>query len=220
MNGVHDMGGMMGFGPIVPEQDEPVFHAPWEGRTLAMTIAMGPVGGWGADGGRFSRESVPPADYLSMSYYELWFAGLVRLLLADGLITQAEVEAGRMLEAAKPVAGILEAEAVAPMIAKGRPVLRPIDQPARFQVGGQVRAKNIHPIGHTRLPRYVRGHVGTITHVHGAHVFPDSSAAGKGENPQWLYTVRFTGRELWGDQADTDVTVSVDAWESYLEPLL
>jgi nitrile hydratase subunit beta len=122
------------------------------------------------------------------------------------------------LHAAKPVAGILKACEVAARLAKGGPTDRPASAPARFKAGDRVRARNLHPVGHTRLPRYVRGHVGTVTHLHGVHVFPDVNATGQGEAPQWLYTVRFAGTELWGAAADPAVTVSVDAWESYLEP--
>lgn len=218
MNGAQDMGGVMGFGPVVPEHDEPVFHGEWERRVLAMTVAMGPVGGWSADAGRFARENVPPLDYLSRSYYQIWYAGLMRLLLDRGLVTAKEMEAGHALVPPGPVARTLAADDVAPFLAKGRPTERAIDQSARFAVGDRVRARNIHPTGHTRLPRYVRGHVGVVTLLHGAHVFPDTSAAGTGEAPQWLYTVRFAGTELWGEAADPSVTVSVDAWDSYLEP--
>lgn len=218
MNGAHDMGGVMGFGCVVPEQDEPVFHAKWEERVLAMNIAMGPPAGWNIDQTRFAREDVAPLAYLSSSYYEIWFAGLTRMLAERGLVSAAELEAGHALEPAKAVPRILAAAEVAPMLAKGRSAERPVAAPARFKVGDHVRAINIHPRGHTRLPRYVRGRAGTITHLHGGHVFPDTNGAGAGENPQWLYTVRFTATEVWGRDADPSLTVSVDAWESYLEP--
>ncbi len=217
MNGAQDMGGAMGFGPVVPEANEPVFHGDWERRVLAMTVAMGPAGGWSADAGRFARENVPPVDYLSRSYYEIWYFGLLRLLLDKGLVTPAELEAGHAMVPAKPVARVLAGGDVGPMLAKGRPTHRTVSEPARFAIGDRVRARNIHPTGHTRLPRYVRGRVGVVTLQHGAHVFPDTSAAGTGEQPQWLYTVRFAGLELWGEGADPSVTVSVDAWDSYLE---
>lgn len=219
MNGAQDMGGVMGFGPVVPEANEPVFHGEWERRVLAMTVAMGPVGGWSADAGRFARENVPPVDYLSRSYYEIWYFGLLRLLLDKGLVTPPEMAAGHAIGSAKPVNRVLGAADIAPMLAKGRPTERPIAAAAQFSIGSRVRARNMHPTGHTRLPRYVRGHVGVVTLLHGAHVFPDTSAAGTGEAPQWLYTVRFDGAELWGEAADPTVTVSVDAWESYLEPV-
>ena len=218
MNGAHDMGGVMGFGHVVAEKDEPVFHSGWEARVRAMTVAMGLPMGANIDQGRFAREDVPPLDYLSKSYYEVWFAGLVRMLAERDLVTADEVAAGKSLQPAKPVGRILRADDVGPMLAGGRPYSRDVEATAQFSVGDRVRARNIHPKGHTRLPRYVRGHVGTVTHLHGAHVFPDSNAAGLGEAPQWLYTVRFAGTELWGEAADPTVTVSVDAWESYLEP--
>lgn len=224
MNGAQDMGGVMGFGPVVPEPNEPVFHGEWERRAMAMTVAMGPVGGWSIDASRFARENLPPLDYLSRSYYEIWFSGLVRLLIDRGLMTTAELEAANaqapQAEGSQAkVAHALSADDVGPFLAKGRPTERTISAPARFAIGDRVRARNIHPTGHTRLPRYVRGHIGTVTLLHGAHVFPDTSAAGTGEAPQWLYTVRFAGTELWGEAADPSVTVSVDAWESYLEPV-
>ena len=218
MNGAHDMGGVMGFGPVAAEKDEPVFHSRWEARVRAMVMAMGLPMAANIDQGRFAREDVSPSDYLSKTYYEVWFAGLVRMLAERGLVTADEVAAGNSLRPRKAVARILKADEVGPMLAGSKPYTRDVDAPALFSVGNRVRARNIHPKGHTRLPRYVRGHVGTVTQLHGAHVFPDSNAAGLGEAPQWLYTVRFAGTELWGDDADPTVTVSVDAWESYLEP--
>jgi nitrile hydratase len=218
MNGAHDMGGMMGFGPVVAETDEPVFHAPWERRAMALTLAMGAAGGWSIDQSRAARESQNPAEYLAQTYYQIWITGLEKLMLERGLVTREEIAAGRMLAPAKAVARILSADKVAAALARGGPTERAASTPQRFQIGERVRARNIHPGGHTRLPRYVRGHVGVVTHVHGAHVLPDSSAAGTGEAPEWLYTIRFSARELWGEGADATATVSVDAWESYLEP--
>jgi len=219
MNGAHDMGGVMGFGPVIPENNEPVFHFEWQGRVRAMTIAMGAPMGANIDQGRFARENVPPLEYLSRSYYELWFAGLTRMLLDRVLVTPEELAAGRSMNAIKPVPRILNAGDVASLLSKGRPYERTIATPSRYKADDRVRARNIHPAGHTRLPRYVRGRVGTVTRVHGAHVFPDSNAAALGEAPQWLYNVRFTAAELWGEAADPTVSVSVDAWESYLEPI-
>jgi nitrile hydratase subunit beta len=203
VNGAHDMGGTHGFGPVVAEPDEPYFHADWERRVLALVLAMGATGQWNIDQSRFAREDRPPAEYLSLSYYEIWLAGLERLL--------AERE---------PLEGIapLRAHDVAALLARGSSAEREPPRPPRFAVGDQVRARNINPRGHTRLPRYVRGHVGTVVHVHGAHVYPDVHARGEGEDPQWLYTVRFDGRELWGPDGDPRSGVSVDAFEPYLEP--
>jgi nitrile hydratase len=208
----------MGFGPVVPEPDEPMFHAEWERRAFALTLAMGATGSWNLDQSRFARESLPPGQYLAKSYYEIWLAGLEKLMAERGLVTPAEIAAGKALDPPRPVARTLAAGNVESTLRKGGPTGRPATAAQRFQVAQRVRARNIHPTGHTRLPRYVRGHVGVITHVHGAHVFPDANAAGQGESPQWLYTARFAAQELWGEAADPNGTVSVDAWESYLEP--
>ncbi|PZA11984.1 nitrile hydratase subunit beta [Rhodopseudomonas palustris] len=217
MNGAHDMGGMDGFGPVMPEPNEPLFHAAWERRAFALTLAMGRPGGWNIDMSRFARENRAPVDYLSKSYYQLWLAGLEALMAERGLVTADEIAAGSPLHPPKTVP-VLEAAGVAPMLARGTPTERDAAAPARFGVGDRVRAKELHPRTHTRLPRYVRGRVGTVELVHGAHVFPDSHALGRGEQPQWLYTVAFEARELWGDDADLASRVSVDAWDSYLEP--
>jgi nitrile hydratase subunit beta len=217
MNGAQDMGGMMGFGPVVAEKDEPVFHAPWERRAFALTLAMAAPGGWNIDQGRAARESLNPTDYLAKSYYQIWIAGLEKLMAERGLVTAAEIAAGKVLHPAKKVARVLAAERVAGLLAKGGPTQRPATAPQRFCIGQRVFARNMHPVGHTRLPRYVRGHVGCVTHVHGVHVLPDANAQGVGEDPQWLYSVRFAAQELWGEAADPTVSVSVDAWENYLE---
>lgn len=217
MNGAQDMGGMHGFGPVTPEPNEPVFHAEWERRVLALTLAMGATGEWNLDMSRAARESLPPAEYLAKSYYELWLAGLERLIAARGLVAPQEIAAGRSLGPPSPLKRVLAAADVAKGLARGAATERPANAPARFVVGERVRARNMHPKTHTRLPRYVRGHLGIIERLHGCHVFPDSHAIGAGENPQWLYTVRFDGPELWGADADPSLKVSVDAWEPYLE---
>ncbi len=219
MNGAHDMGGQMGFGPVEEEPDEPVFHADWERTAFGLTIAMGAAGAWNLDMGRQARESLPPAEYLSSSYYEIWTKGLEKLLLQTGLVTAEELAAGRSLEPGEPVKRVLNPDDVLRSLHVGAPSTRPVDTPARFTIGDRVITRNINPSGHTRLPRYARARRGVIERVHGAHVFPDSNAQGRGEAPQWLYTVVFTGTELWGDEADETVTASIDAWESYLEPL-
>ncbi len=217
MDGAHDMGGVKWFDPVAPEPDEPVFHAEWERRAFAITMAMGMPGGWNIDMSRFAREDRPPEDYLSKSYYQIWLAGLERLALERDLIAPDEIEAGKPLHPAKPVAKTLTPDGVAKVLHRGGPTERDAVAPARFVAGDRVRAKMIHPPTHTRLPRYVRGHVGIIERVLGCHVFPDSNATGAGENPQWLYTVSFDGAELWGGASDPNLSVSVDAWEPYLE---
>jgi nitrile hydratase len=217
MDGAQDMGGVHGFGPVRPETNEPVFHAPWEKRAFAITLAMARPGGWNIDQSRFARENRPHADYLAKSYYEIWIAGLERLTTERGLIAADEIAAGRALHPAKP-ATQLRAEDVAAMLRRGGPTERPSDQPARFAVGDRVRTITANPPTHTRLPRYVRGHVGLVTQQHGVHVFPDTNASGAGEQPQHLYTVTFDARELWGETADPSASMSVDAWDAYLEP--
>lgn len=218
MNGAQDMGGLHGFGPVEPEPNEPPFHAPWERRAFALTLAMAMPGGWNIDMSRSARESLPPAEYLRKSYYEIWLAGLEKLMAERGLVAPDEIAAGHALHPAKPVKRTLSSDDVANVLYRGGPTGREASASARFSPGDRVRAKNMHPLTHTRLPRYVRGHVGIVALVHGCHVFPDSNATGAGENPRWLYTVRFEARELWGADADPTVKVSVDAWEPYLEP--
>ena len=216
MNGVHDMGGMQGFGPVTPERDEPLFHAPWERRVFGVTLAMGGTGAWNLDQSRAARESLPPAHYLASNYYRIWFDGMCKLMLERNLVTREEMAEGRMRIAPAAIARALPAERVAPALALGTSTLRDVPTPARFAVGDPVRTKNLNPPTHTRLPRYCRGRTGTVTSIHGAHVFPDTNACARGEQPQWLYTVRFSARELWG--ADTTATaVHVDCWERYLE---
>jgi nitrile hydratase subunit beta len=217
MEGGQDMGGVAWSGPVQPEPGEPVFHAEWERRAFALTLAMGMPGGWNIDMSRFARENRPPQEYLAKSYYQIWLAGLERLMLERGLIASDEIDAGKVLHPVKPVARTLTPEDVAAVLHRGGPTERDAKSPALFAVGDRVRTKMIHPPTHTRLPRYVRGHVGTIEMLHGVHVFPDSNSLGQ-ENPQWLYTVTFDGRELWGVDGDVSVKTSVDAWESYLDP--
>ena len=216
MNSVHDMGGMEGLGAIAPEAAEPVFHERWEARTLALTLAAGSWGRWTLDESRHVRERIPGAEYLRMSYYEKWFTGLVALLVQKGLVTKEEIETARPAPGTVKATPPLTADRVATALAKGGPTERMIAQGPNFSPGMRVRARNLNPSGHTRLPRYVRGKVGTIARHHGAHVFPDTNAHGLGEQPQHLYQVRFEARELWGDGKRN--AVYLDLWESYLEP--
>lgn len=217
MNGAQDLGGMHGFGPVEPETNEPVFHAEWEKRAFALTLAMAMPGQWNIDMSRFARENRPPGEYLAMSYYQIWFAALETMLKERALMADDEIAAGHSLRAPKKVARILSPADVAQVLYRGAPTERATKSAAKFKTGDRVRAKTINPVTHTRLPRYVRGRVGAIERVIGCHVFPDSNALGAGENPQWLYTVCFDGRELWGADGDPTVAVSVDAWEPYLE---
>jgi nitrile hydratase subunit beta len=218
VNGAADLGGMMGFGPVVPEPEDERFHAEWEPRILALVLAMAAAGRWSIDASRFARESLPPSVYLSSSYYAIWTLGLERLLVAAGLVQAEELAEGRARGPGSDVRAWSPDDARA-AFAAGSPYTRPAPGPARFAVGDVVRTRVLHPAGHTRLPRYARGKRGTVERVHGVHVLPDSNAHGHGEQPEWLYSVRFTGRELWGEAADPTLTVSIDAWDSYLDPL-
>lgn len=217
MNGVHDMGGMMGFGAVVPEPESMRFHADWEKRALAVTLAIGALGKWNIDASRFSRESLPPAQYLSSGYYQIWLAALQNMLVKHDLISAPEL-AGEVPVITGDTSAI-DPQTMRAALQRGTDYARPAPAPARFAPGQRVRARMINPAHHTRLPRYVRGRVGVIDRMHGVFVFPDSHAMGQGEDPQWLYCVAFDGAELWGVDTEPDVSVSVDAWESYLEPV-
>jgi nitrile hydratase len=221
MNGVHDMGGLQGFGAVQPELNEPVFHADWERQAMGLTVLMGGCGQWNLDQARSTRESLSPPLYLSSSYYQIWIEALERLMLARGLVADDELRIGQMTTPALSVR-VLAADQVDAAMARGTSAERPVRAPARFEPGQRVRARQMHPTGHTRLPRYVRGHVGTVQAVRGVHVLPDQHTAHPStpasDQGEWLYTVVFDACDLWGPQADPTVSVSVDAWESYLEP--
>ena len=216
MDGIHDMGGMHGFGKVEAEPDEPVFHADWEGRTLALNRAMGYTGVWTIDQTRAGIEELPPDLYLTSSYYKKWAVRLENLVVALGLASADEIKAGHALRPGRTLKRKLNAAEVPNTLTRGS-YARPAKAAARFKVGDRVRTRNIHPATHTRLPRYARGRVGVIEALHGCHVFPDSVAIGAGEDPQWLYTVLFAGRELWGENADPTLNVSIEAFEPYLE---
>ena len=212
-----DLGGRLGCGPVVPEAEGELFHASWEPRALALTLAMGATSAWTIDATRSARETLP--DYANSSYYAIWVKGLEKLLLERGLVGRAELTEGRARGTPRPVPRLLRAADVAPTLARGAPTLRPATTPARFAAGDRVRTRSGEVAHHTRLPGYARGRLGRVVRVHGTHVYADSNAQGLGEQPQWLYTVAFVGSELWGENATEGLTVSVDAWEPYLEPV-
>jgi nitrile hydratase subunit beta len=218
VNGIHDMGGMHGMGPVQYEKNEPVFHANWEGRVFALVLATGAWGKWNIDASRHSREVIPPAEYLRMGYYEKWYAGLIGLLIKSSLVTRAEVESGVPSVGSAKATPPLTADKIPAMLAKRINASRDVPVAPRFQTGQRVRARNVHPVGHTRLPRYVRAKLGTIDRDHGVFVFPDTNAHFLGEKPQHVYSVRFVARELWGEQAAPRDSVYVDLWDDYLEP--
>jgi nitrile hydratase subunit beta len=226
MNGMHDLGGMQDFGGVVAEPNEPVFHADWERRVFAMRIAMGSWRRWNIDMTRRSVEQLPPLQYLSSSYYELWLASLIQLLEQSGLLEAAELrrvrEAPESIPAPRPPFaikdGAVRREDVARMAlgpSRGTRVDEPL--PAQFSVGQAVLTRNLHPVGHTRLPRYARGRRGMIDRDHGVFTFPDTNACGEGPKPQHVYSVMFEARELWGPQAAARDRVYIDLWDDYLE---
>jgi len=215
-NSIHDMGGMHGFGPVEEEADEPVFHEKWESRVYAMNRAMGPLGLWTIDEGRAAQETLPPAVYVSASYYQRWFLGLERRVLERGLVNADEIAAGKSLRPSDKPNRIFKPGDAASLTRSD--FGRDAPAPPRFKAGDRVRTRNLNPLTHTRLPRYARDKVGAVEAVRGCHVYPDSVANGQGEDPQWLYTVVFSGRTLWGEDSDPSVRVSIEAFEPYLVP--
>jgi nitrile hydratase beta subunit len=217
MNGVHDVGGMQDMGPVEYEKNEPVFHAPWEGRTYALTRALRAWRKWNLDTDRHALELIPPADYLRMTYYERWLVRLFDHAVKYGFVTREELESGKAAPGSVKATPPLTAAMSSRFVDRGVPSAADPRVPPRFKVGQHVRARNIHPTGHTRLPRYARGKAGTITLDHGVYSFPDTNAHGLGEKRQHVYSVQFASRELWGDSASARDFVHLDMWDDYLE---
>ena len=211
-----DLGGQSGHGPVLPEAEGDLWHEAFEPKALALTLAMGATGAWTIDQARAARETLP--GYLQLSYYRIWLAGLQRLMAERGIVADDELAAGQALHPPVPLPRKLLAAAVPAALAKGSATARPAPGPARFAVGDAVRTRAGGVDHHSRLPAYAQGKPGTVATLHGAHVFADASAQGLGEQPQWLYTVVFSGQALWGPHAEPGLQVSVDAWESYLQP--
>ena len=218
MNGVHDMGGMQNFGRVVIEKNEPVFHASWEGRVYALNLALGAWRKWNLDAARYGLETLPPADYLAMSYYERWYARNREYLVKFGIVTRAELESGHAAPGSLKSTPALNAEKVAAALQIGARYNRDVRVAPRFKSGQRVRARNINLTTHTRLPRYARGKTGIVVRDYGVFVFPDTDAVFMGEKPQHVYSVRFTAQELWGEQAKPQDAVYVNMWDDYLEP--
>jgi len=225
MNGIHDMGGMHGFGPVDANDTEP-YHHEWEKQVLAITLAMGATGTWNLDQSRSARESLPPAFYLSAGYYGIWLQALQNLLIQYQLVTQQELDSGSAMCSAKYSGKILSAENVQVALRAGSPVTREHTTQPVFAVGDFVTVRNLQPSEHTRLPAYIRNKTGVVHRLHACHVFADAHARGDGEKPQWLYNVRFEAAHLWEDvhqsSVNTDASTSADAvhvdcWESYLQ---
>ena len=217
MDGVHDLGGVQGFGRLPLEENEPVFHHDWEPRVKAMRMLMGAWRKWNIDHGRHSIELMPPADYLGMSYYEKWLASLVWLSVTHGLLTREEIVSGRPDAAAPKAKPPIDAEGIRAAIPVGRPSSRDIPAAPAFAVGDRVRTARHGHSGHTRLPRYLRDAVGEVVLHHGGHVFPDVAATLSGDAPQHLYAVRFQATDLWAE-GEPGHSITADLWESYLAP--
>lgn len=220
MNGVHDMGGVHGYGAIDTNDTAP-YHHDWERQVLAITLAMGATGTWNLDQSRFSRESLPSDFYLSAGYYGIWLQALQNLLLKNDLITLEELNTGDCLHKAKTLTRVLKAENVAKLLRAGNPVTRNTSSTPAFKTGDVVTVRNLQPASHTRLPAYIRNRTGKVQHIHGHHVFPDTHASeAADEQPQWLYNVRFDAEHLWADTEQSECNrrsaVHVDCWESYL----
>jgi len=217
MDGIHDMGGMDGFGKVEVEQNEPPFHETWEGRVMAMQRAMGFAGAWHIDHARYAQERIAPHIYLEASYYQKWALAMETNVLERGLAGKDELDAGHALRPGKALPRKFTPDLVPERLTRGS-FFRPPQAEARFKPGSRVRTKNIHPATHTRLPRYARDKVGVVERCHGCHLYPDSVASNLGDDPQWLYTVVFDGPELWGPDSDPTLKVSIEAFEPYLEP--
>jgi len=221
MNGIHDMGGMHGFGPVEPGKNEPVFHSRWEGRVLGLSRACSVQGLFNIDESRHAIERMAPGDYLASSYYERWLDRNVRLLVEKGVITREELER-RMAEVAAgrdPATPHKDPDLLARMM-RGlteRPHYRQPGPPPRFKAGDHVVTRHDAPVGHTRLPRYARGKHGVIARSHGSYIFPDTNAHDGGHQAHPLYSVRFHAAELWGVSAESRAPVHIDLWERYLE---
>jgi nitrile hydratase subunit beta len=219
MNGVHDLGGMHGVGRVEVERNEPVFHTSWEGRVFALNIACGFHGKWNIDMGRFAREQQPPAEYLATSYFEHWLFGLEKLLVEQGLVRDEEIQTGK---AQGEAAGSrpLQAAEVEPFVRNRKRSARvtDVEVPPKFRRGDSVLTRNLHPLGHTRLPRYARGRRGVIDRDHGVFVFADTNAMSRDRKPQHCYCVRFGAQELWGPTASARDNIYIDLWDDHLDP--
>lgn len=219
MNGIHDLGGMDGMGPVVREQDEPVFHADWERSVFANTLAMLAAGYFCTDEIRRAIELIPPAQYLGSSYYERWLIGLTMLMLEKDVLTADEVDSGQSLRGeGGNVLPALPKEAVQFAMTNPVPANIDVDAPTRFAAGDAVVARNMNPTHHTRIPRYVRGKRGTVHEVQKVFLLPDKNAYGGPDTPERVYTVGFSARELWGDDAPARDSLYIDMFDSYLDP--
>jgi nitrile hydratase len=221
MSCVHDMGGRFGDGPVVKDPEGEIFHEPWHGRALALTLASGALGQWNLDYSRHARERLAPMDYTAFSYYEKWMGGLATLLVETGVVTRDELAGTEEPTSSDLAEKRLRSENVAAVLAKGGPVDRPSNITAKFEPGDIVRVRQHAENekvsgGHTRLPSYAAGATGRVLRLHGHHILPDSNAHGTGEAPEPLYAVVFAASELWEHPEHPSDEVVIDMWQSYL----
>jgi len=221
MTRVHDMGGRFGDGPVVPEPENVKFHADWHPRALAITLACGTLGLWNLDVSRHAREGLAPTDYARFSYYEKWIAALADLLVETGAVTREELAGGAPDGPSELTHKRLQADAVAGVLARGGPATRDSNIAPLFGIGDRVQVRALPENlmvngGHTRLPAYAAGAMGTVLRLHGAHVLPDSNAHGLGEAPEPLYAVALKARDIWAHPEHPEDEVILDLWQSYL----
>ena len=218
MNGVHDLGGMHGFGPVVREPNEPVFHADWEKRVFAMTLSAMGRRVCNVDEFRRAIEHMPPPSYLAATYYEKWLHALESLLVEKGVVTREELESGHAAASAAARASERPDGGAVDSFDSSAVKLR-FDKKYKsaFRPGDRVIARNFNPEHHTRLPRYARGKRGVVRYDQGVFVFPDTHAHGQGGKPQHVYTVEFDAEELWGADRNERAPVYLDCWEDYLQ---
>jgi nitrile hydratase beta subunit len=217
MNGVHDVGGLQDMGAVQREKEEPVFHAPWEGRIYGIDRSLRFIGKWNLDAWRHQIELLPPADYFRLTYYERWLRVNEQLVVKHGLVTPTELATGAPDPGSAKATPALTAAVAAQRSGRGIPSSHDPMVLPHFQVGQHVHARNMNPTRHTRLPRYARGKLGAVTRDHGVYTFPDTNAHYQGEKLQHVYSVRFTARELWGEHASPKDYVHLDMWDDYLE---
>ena len=218
MNSIHDIGGMDNIGPVPIEQDEPVFHDDWERKVYAMTLATMGAGLFATDEVRYLTETIPPRDYLSFKYYEKWLYSLEQMMLQKNILTQQELASGKASTPwTKPGFEAATPERMQYGMNNRIPVFVDTDIPPEFRVGDAIIARNINPLHHTRLPRYIRGRRGVVEKDHGIFLLPDTNAHGGPDKPQHVYSVRFSARELWGEDAPPNDSVCIDLFDGYMD---
>jgi nitrile hydratase len=207
VDGIHDLGGRQGFGPVVVEPDEPVFHEPWEGRTFASAAGALGAGGFNTPAFRHAIERMDPAHYLTSGYYEHWLTAITSLLLEAGLLQRAELEAraGSVAVSSPALVGPSDVDVRAA-------------SPARFSVGDLVRVRPTYFSGHTRCPAYVQGRRGVVVSIGPVAPIPEVEAHRNERVLDATYAIAFDARELWDEAAEPGVTVYVDLYDEYLEP--